>query len=200
MSVKQILTLGFIFLLIACRNKQSNIVVEQNSPPKTNITKTVLKSKLVADTIYKDSTMLVIKSEKSVDTLFKFHSNLENKKFEVKVKNLKLNKEINFQKYEYKKTFITATKDGVEEGVNFSGKFCFVYWGCGSPCQMSAVVDMESGIVYNGLPSAVGYKFKKESKILIVNPPDSTNYYNKHRWVPYPEEYVWTGKKFVKNN
>lgn len=196
MSIKKMI-LCFIILLVACENKQSNIAGKQNSHPK----KTVLQVKSVDDTIYKDSMMLVIKSEKSVDTLFKFHSNLENKKFEVKVKNLKLNKELNFKKYEYKKMFITATKEGVKEyGVNFAGKFCFVSWGCGSPCQTSAVVDMESGIVYNGLPSAVGYKFKKNSKILIVNPPDSTNYYSKHRWVPYPEEYIWTGKKFVKNN
>jgi major membrane immunogen (membrane-anchored lipoprotein) len=194
--------LCFIILLVACENKQSNTASQQNLHPKTNKVKTILHVKSYDDTIYKDSMMLVIKSEKSVDTLFKFHSNLGNKKFEVKVKNLKLNKSLNFKKYEYKKMFITVTKEGVkEDGVNFAGKFCFVYWGCGSPCQTSAVVDMESGIVYNGLPSSVGYKFKKNSRILILNPPeDSTNYYPKHRWVPYPKEYVWAGKRFVETN
>ncbi len=202
MSFRKKLTLCFIILLTACENKQSNAALKQNLSPKNNKVKTVLKPKPIADTIYKDSNMIVIKSKKEIDTLFRFNSNLDNKKFEVMVKNLTLNRELNFDKYEYKKKFITVTKEGVkEEGVNFAGKFCFVSWGCGSPCQTSAVVDMESGMVYNGLPSAVGYKFKKNSRIIIVNPlEDSTNYYNKHRWVPYPEEYIWNGKKFVENN
>lgn len=198
MSIKQILILLIIFFSLACENKQSNTFIEENSIPKSNVTKKDLTTNVVSDTIYKDTIMIILKSEKSVDTLFKFHSNLNNKKFQVKVKKLKLNKELNFQEYEHKKMFITATKKGVKEKrVNFAGKFCFVFWGCGSPCQISAVVDMETGIVYNGLPSALGYKFKKDSNILIVNPPDSTNYYPKNRWVPYPTEYIWTGKKFV---
>jgi hypothetical protein len=25
-------------------------------------------------------------------------------------------------------------------GLNFAGHYCFVYWGCGSPCKASAIV------------------------------------------------------------
>lgn len=198
MSTKQILKLLFIFLFIACENKPRKIVVKEISQPKTEKVK---KTKPTTDTIFRDSSMLVIKTGKEIDTLFKFHSNLDNKKYEVSFKNIELNKELNFKEYQYKKMFITVTKEGVkEDGVNFAGKYCFVSWGCGSPCQMSAVVDMESGIVYNGIPSAIGYRFKKNSRILIVNPPDSTNYYYKHTAFEYPTEYVWTGKKFVQIN
>ena len=196
-----ILNLCFIILFVACQNKQPNIALEQNLAQKSNKSKTVFNTKAIEDTIFFDN-MIVVKRGKEIDTLFKFNSNIDNKKFEVTVKNLNLNKELNFKKNKHRKTFITAIKEGVKrEGVNFAGKFCFVYWGCGSPCQSSVVVDMESGIIYNGLPSSLGYKFKKNSRILIVNPPEApTNYYFKNRGVvPYPEEYIWTGKRFIKN-
>ncbi len=207
MSIKQVLILFVFSLFLNCKNKESDSLVKESSNLKSKPKRENLAYKIANDTIYKDSVMIIVKSAKSIksaesiDTLFKFNSQLDNKKFKVKVKKLKLDKELNFDKYDNKKMFITATKNGVRKsGVNFAGKFCFVYWGCGSPCQISAVVDMESGIVYNGLPSALGYEFKKDSKILIVNPPDSSGYYPKNTWVDYPTEYIWTGKKFEKLN
>jgi len=188
--------LAFLFsvIVLSMSCKKENVKVVK----KTTELKTKVEKIDKHDTIYKDKNMIVIKRRKSIDTLFLFHSELDNKKFKVEIKNIELKKELDFSNYEYKKMFITVTKDGVkEDGVNFAGSFCFVSWGCGSPCQVSAVVDMKTGIVYNGLPSAVGYKFEKDSKILIVNPPDSTNYYPKNRWVPYPEQYIWTGKRFI---
>ncbi|WP_276503513.1 hypothetical protein [Terrimonas pollutisoli] len=93
--------------------------------------------------------------------------------------------------------YITVTTDFVKEnGTNFAGHYCFVFWGCGSPCKLSAVVDLKTGKVYNGLPSGIGYSFRKDSRLMIVNPPDSTNWYD--ITVPYviPEEYEWTGTEF----
>lgn len=201
MLIKQVLTLFVFSLFLNCKNKESDSLVKENSNLKSKPKKENLMYKIVNDTIYRNSVMIIVKSSKSIDTLFKFNSQLDNKKFKVKVKNLKLDKELNFDKYDARKMFITATKYGVRKsGVNFAGKFCFVYWGCGSSCQISAVVDMESGIVYNGLTSGLGYKFKKDSKILIVNPPDSSGYYFKNSAVGSPTEYIWTGKKFEKLN
>src|SRR5258705_13747218 len=95
--------------------------------------------------------------------------------------------------------FISRIKEGVkEQGVNFAGHFCFVYWGCGSPCKLSAVVDITTGNVYNGLPAETGYAFKKDSKVLVINPPDSTGFYNKEILWQQPSQYAWTGKTFIK--
>ncbi|MGN6639695.1 MAG: hypothetical protein ACTHJ8_12350 [Mucilaginibacter sp.] len=55
-------------------------------------------------------------------------------------------------------------------GLNFAGHYCFVYWGCGSNCQDSAVVDLETGIVYPGITAEMGYEFKRNSRLVIVNP------------------------------
>ena len=41
-------------------------------------------------------------------------------------------------------------RDGKEQpGPNFAGHYIVVSWGCGSPCAMIAVVDAETGIVYD---------------------------------------------------
>jgi hypothetical protein len=186
----------FIFtFLFSCKNDKKEIQIKKKINPIIN------NEHIIEDTILKNDSMIVIKNNMSIDTLFYFYSNQENKKFKVEEKNIKLVRELDFSNYEYKKMFITVIRNGVKEnGVNFAGSFCFVYWGCGSPCQSSAVVDMKTGIVYNGINSAVGYQFKKDSKILIVNPTDSTNYYPKNRWINYPTEYLWTGKKFIEIN
>jgi len=55
-------------------------------------------------------------------------------------------------------------------GLNFGGHYCFIYWGCGSPCQSSAVVDFKTGIVYPGVDASYGYKFKRNSRLIVVNP------------------------------
>jgi hypothetical protein len=71
-------------------------------------------------------------------------------------------------------------------GLNFAGHYCFAYWGCGSPCQMSAIIDLKTGIVYEGPPASLGYEFKKNSRLLIVNPgntADSCFYCQPKYWV-----------------
>lgn len=77
--------------------------------------------------------------------------------------------------------------------MNFGGHYCFVEWGCGSPCQTSALVDLKTGVVYDGVDAALGYEFRKDSRMLIVNPPDSTGFYLN---CPYCEPliYVWNEK------
>jgi hypothetical protein len=95
------------------------------------------------------------------------------------------------------KTRITETCNN--EGVNFAGHYCFVFWGCGSPCQSSVMVDALTGKIYDGLNAALGYYFKIDSRMVIVNPPDSTGYYLD---CPYckPLIYIWDEKnnRFIK--
>jgi len=171
---------------------------------KKNVSEKTLKPSIeigVSDTtIYNDSTIVVVKSKESIDTLVKFISRIDDKKFAVKAEDIELTSSLDFSDYEHKKMFITQTKQGIQEqGVNFAGHFCFVYWGCGSPCKVSAVIDMKTGKVYDGPASEIGYSFKKESLILVVNPPlDSTGYYNKNVMWQQPSEFIWNGKEFLK--
>lgn len=74
-----------------------------------------------------------------------------------------------------------------QTGQNFAGHYCFVYWGCGSPCQSSAVVDLKTGIVYDGPTGASGYQFMKNSRLLIVNPDAS----QRDMAIMKPEHWIW---------
>jgi hypothetical protein len=70
---------------------------------------------------------------------------------------------------EYIKTWHGAT------GLNFAGHYCFVFWGCGSPCKASAIVDLKTGIVYTGVTAAFDYKFRRNSRLVIVDADTETN-------------------------
>lgn len=148
------------------------------------------------DTLSKTADTIIVKDGKTNDTLVKFMSHPFTE-YAVAPIEIKFAKKLDFSNYEFKKMFRTAIENDIKEnGVNFAGHFCFAYWGCGSPCKESAVVDLNTGKVYNGLPSGIGYSFKKDSRLVIVNPPDSTNWYD--ITVPYavPEEFEWTGTEF----
>jgi hypothetical protein len=49
---------------------------------------------------------------------------------------------------------------------------------------------MQTGKVYNGVISEIGYEFKKGSKLLIVNPPDSSGWYDKNIFWQQPSQYI----------
>jgi hypothetical protein len=164
---------------------------------------TTTQTPILADNSKVDSirafgdTMLIIKYKNSFDTLVNFNSLLADTKYYVEPLNSLGNKKLDFTQYEYKKMFITRiTTEVNEKGFNFAGHYSFVYWGCGSACKLSAVVDIKTGKVYKGPSGGIGYSFKKDSKILIVNPPDTADFYYKDR-IWQPEQYVWTNDSFV---
>lgn len=78
-----------------------------------------------------------------------------------------------------------------EIGVNFAGHFCLASWGCGSSCYESVVVDTRTGKISDGISSAWGYDFRKESKMIIVNPPDSNGMYDESPIYGGPRVYVF---------
>jgi len=61
---------------------------------------------------------------------------------------------------------------------NFAGHYSFVYWGCGSPCQRSLVIDRKTGKIYDSPEASLGYYFRVDSRMLIVNPPDTSGFYD----------------------
>lgn len=104
--------------------------------------------------------------------------------------------QIDYNSHKLAREFKTVMTSAVRAGPpNFAGHYIFVSWGCGSPCQMSAIVDAKTGKVYEGLGSGVGFDIRKNSKLVIVNPPDSEGYYE-NNWWNIPELHVWKDGKF----
>jgi len=83
------------------------------------------------------------------------------------------------------------------DSLNFAGHYCLVGWMCGAPCQDGVIIDLINGKVYNIPNASQGYVYKKDSRMLIVNPPDSTGY-AMHPLVR-PEIWIWDEitKKFL---
>lgn len=72
------------------------------------------------------------------------------------------------------RTHRSAILEGLQEGVNFAGKYTVVTVGCGTNCQLHYVVDRETGKVMDKLQSSVGAKYSADSRLFIINPPDPT--------------------------
>jgi len=89
-----------------------------------------------------------------------------------------------------------------QNGVNFAGHYSFIYWGCGSPCTGSAIVDVKTGRVYLGPDSGFGYNFVQNSRLLIVNPKDTISNSGQNPWDEVYTQEIWLWKerlkKFVK--
>lgn len=81
---------------------------------------------------------------------------------------------INYQSPPIARQYRTVITEGYkEEGkANFGGHYRFITWGCGSSCAQSALVDLRTGRVYNGMIAPAGFSFEANSRLVIVNPPD----------------------------
>ena len=71
--------------------------------------------------------------------------------------------------------FRTVLREGAQRGPNFAGHFTIVTWGCGSSCQMNAVIDAHAGRIYHPwFQTMMGSAHELSSALLIADPPDST--------------------------
>ena len=123
----------------------------------------------------------------------KFQPSVSFSKFKVKVEKSKVKPDL--KSHELGRKFRTTIKEEYENAESlFAGHYTLAYWGCGSPCQMSVLIDRRNGKIYDAPTASVGYKFQKDSRMLIVNPPDSLGYYIKD--CPYckPEIYILNEK------
>ena len=113
--------------------------------------------------------------------------------FKVKVEKARIKP--NLKSHELGRKFRTVIKEECENAESiFAGHYTLAYWGCGSPCQMSVIIDRRNGKIYDSPTAFVGYKFQKDSQMLIVNPPDSLGYYIKDCPYCIPEIYVLNEK------
>ena len=71
--------------------------------------------------------------------------------------------------------------------VDFAGHYTFVWWGCGSPCQDGVIVDRTTGKIYEVPSASFGYDFMPNSRMLIINSPDSAGFYDDNSAFGKPE-------------
>lgn len=93
------------------------------------------------------------------------------------------------------RTYRTALTEGLKEGINFAGRYTVITIGCGTSCQLHYVVDRETGKVLDKLQSSAGANYSADSRLFVINPPDSTLNYNECRYCK-PEAYVFENDKF----
>lgn len=102
------------------------------------------------------------------------------------------------------RTFRTRLREAVKEakGANFAGHMIVATWGCGTSCQMIALIDARNGKVYFAPdPANLGVDFRRDSRLLVVNPPANIRETYKDQRAPEwakTEMYVWERGRLTK--
>ena len=195
---------SIIFLLLLfCVFGSSNFLLAQDTSIAASLPKRLPK---LGDVLLKTDQVIVLGKADSecIDALsrsyllFKFSPLIGFADFPTRVDSLKSSARVDYSSNPTAHMYRTVlTQTYKREGINFAGHYCFTSWGCGSPCQECAIIDTRTGKVYDGPSAGNGYGYQKDSRMLIVNPPDSEGWYLN---VPYaiPEVYIWNdhSKKF----
>ena len=109
---------------------------------------------------------------------------------------------VNLKTHNEARKYRTALREGIQEGPNFAGHFTVVGIGCGSGCEIIAIVDASNGKVFfpKGLKQVftagwwhepAGPEFKLNSRLLVVHGTANSED------APYGISYfAWTGTDF----
>jgi hypothetical protein len=91
--------------------------------------------------------------------------------------------------------FPTNLREGIKQGVNFAGEFTIITWGCGTNCSQSAIVHTESGRVSGWFDSCGAEVYKRDSRLLIVNPTHEGDEVNEYpSGCQTDHAFTWDGK------
>jgi hypothetical protein len=103
-----------------------------------------------------------------------------------------------FTSADYGAMYGTRLRQGAAEGPNFAGHYTVVIWGCGTGCQIAAVVDARTGRLSDEtLLTASGLQFRRDSRLLYADaptpeqPPDCAS-------CGTPALYEWRDGRFVR--
>jgi hypothetical protein len=188
-----------ILTVLSCREKQQQLsltvkdTLDQNFREEPVIEKKVRRPQagLILSTdnikILGDTT---IERKKIYLTSIKFEPYISFEDFQVdEINTVKAELDFTLNKDAYR--FRTIIREAYKaDTVNFAGHYTFVWWGCGSPCQDGVIVDRRTGKIYDAPSASLGYDFKQNSRMLIVNPPDSTGFYHDNSVYGKPAIYV----------
>ncbi len=99
--------------------------------------------------------------------------------------------------------FQTRLREGEQDGPNFADHFTLVTWECGTDCNVIAVIDAMTGAVAFGGGFDVGISFRRDSRLVILNPPELVaqgwQFPNdcEQPGIPETTYLEWTGKAFT---
>ncbi len=158
----------------------------------------------VIDTIYKSPVLRLladttIEEEKLLVASVKFEPFISFQDFKVESIDKKSKAKLDLKSNKEAKYYRTRIREYYNvDTPNFAGHYTLVKWGCGSPCQASVIVDRQTGKIYDSPTAQNGYEFRADSKMLIVNPPDSIGFYDDCIWCK-PQIYIFDeqSKKFI---
>ena len=68
------------------------------------------------------------------------------------------------------RTYRTRLREGAKHRANFAGRYIVVDWGCGSNCQVYALIDAVTGRVFDGSGAERGADFRLDSSLFIADP------------------------------
>jgi len=192
------LTLLFLFSILvfcSCSHTHSKI-----APPYS--TKKVTVDTPNTDTIFKDKRVIVIgsKLDRGEDAVnyvaVKFKPYIRFSDFRATVEDTQKKAPIQFYSNPLAREYRTRIRETYsDQGTNFGGHYCLVDWGYGSNAGYCVLIDTNTGVVYNGVENSEGYDFRKNSRMLIVNPPDSTGFYLANVDYDEPLIYLWNEKR-----
>ncbi len=78
-------------------------------------------------------------------------------------------KDIDFSSIKGAWNFRTRLRDGLKQGANFNGHYAVITHGCGSPCQINWIVDVNDGRVLGSFSSSLGAEYRIDSALIASN-------------------------------
>jgi hypothetical protein len=81
----------------------------------------------------------------------------------------KIAADIDWSSNERARTFKTRLREGLKRGANFNGHYAVIMQGCGSPCQVYWIVDVNNGKVAGSFDAALGASYSLESSLIAGN-------------------------------
>ena len=71
----------------------------------------------------------------------------------------------------YGRWYRTKLREGAATGPNFAKRYTVVLWGCGTGCQLVAVIDARTGrLSRQTLLTANGVEYRRDSRLLLADP------------------------------
>lgn len=183
-----------ILIFLSCFDKNKNLSIPEIKSDTCKSGQKKVEMKPVIDTILNTGSVIIygdttIQKDKIREVLIKFEPYITFDDFKVSIENVKAKLDLN--SHELGRQFRTAIRESYNDTDNlFAGHYIFATWGCGSPCQMHVLIDRRTGKIYDAPDSSVGSEFKKDSRMLIINPPEETNYFYNICSYCKPEIYI----------
>tara|TARA_R110002050_G_scaffold69210_3_gene149772 strand:+ start:1997 stop:2629 length:633 start_codon:yes stop_codon:yes gene_type:complete len=178
--------LTLTFFTFSCKDKEnSSSTKSEQIIGLDSLTNTETKaSQPTIDLIYETGNLKLfgdttIEEAKISSASIKFEPYIGFNDFSVAAIDHKKYAELDLKSNRVANSYRTRLREGYKsDTANFGGHYTFIYFGCGSPCQGSLLIDRKTGKVYDSPGASGGYDYQVDSRMLIVNPPDTNGFYH----------------------